>query len=210
MNPQAVLSWQQTIDAAWLQQQLAAGHFDSDWAGRAILLRYLTGGDDWSIVDDPDWTKYMKDNQPLRTQLTPQTEDIARSALRDHLAGGPPGARFARTFHAEIENGEGVIGYQYLHGTDATKGDFQLDGATRVTARQDGTYEVTIDGAYTWNDTIDPNPRYQTDRWKSFLAELATLGMADPYDLHITWHAQTRVILDRNGTVLATQGYPAD
>src|SRR6478752_6131091 len=33
---------------------------DSDWAGEAILNRYLTGLGDWNIVDDPKWTAYMQ------------------------------------------------------------------------------------------------------------------------------------------------------
>lgn len=58
-------------------------------------------------------------------------------------------------------------------------------------------------------DVIDPNPRYSTDRWKSTLAEIATLGAADAYDIHITWHRQTTVILDANGNVRSISGYPA-
>src|SRR5262245_48080204 len=33
-------------------------HLDYDWAGGAILERYLTGGGDWNIKNDPNWTKY--------------------------------------------------------------------------------------------------------------------------------------------------------
>ncbi len=42
-----------------------------------------------------------------------------------------------------------------------------------------------MDSGYTWNDRVDPNPQYSTDRWKSTLAEVATLGQADPYDIHV-------------------------
>lgn len=59
------------------------------------------------------------------------------------------------------------------------------------------TPEVRVDGGYTWHDKIDPNPQYSTDRWKSTLAEIITLGQADPYDIHITHHAPTNVILDK-------------
>lgn len=51
------------------------------------------------------------------------------------------------------------------------------------------------------NDRIDPNPKYSTDRWKSTLAEITTLGQADPYDIYIAWHDQTiRRSLCRTGT----------
>jgi hypothetical protein len=180
----------------------------SDWAGRAILDRYLRGGGDWTLVDDPDWSKYMMDNRDLRTQLSSASDAQAQQALRDFQAGKGPTGTFDRTFHAEIQNGEGIVGYQYLHGTDSNKGDFRYQGETSVRQLPDGTYEVTTKAGYTWNDTVDPNPRYSTDRWKSRLAEVLTLGQADPYDIHITWHSETKTILDKDGNVIQSQGYP--
>jgi hypothetical protein len=67
-----------------------------------------------------------------------------------------------------------------------------------------------VDSGYTWNDRIDPNPQYSTDRWKSTLAEVATLGQADPYDMRITWHAPTKLVLDQDGRVISGSGYPHD
>jgi hypothetical protein len=185
------------------------GHTDNDWAGRAILDRYLTGGDDWNINDDPDWSRYMMNNQSLKSGLTEPVQVQAQNALDRYLAGQGADGSFDQTMHAEMENGEGVVGYQYLHGTSSDAGDFQFSGNTRVNPLPDGTYEVVIDGAYTWNDTIDPNPQYSTDQWKSKVAEVITLGKADPYDIHITWHAQTRVIMDAQGNVIRIEGYPA-
>lgn len=182
--------------------------FSSDWAGRAILERYLRGGGDWAIVDDPDWSKYMMDNQQLRQQLTHASNAQAQHALQEYLAGKGANGSFDQRFHAEIQNGEGIVGYQYLHGTDAKKGDFQYQGDTTVRPLPEGTYEVTTKGGYTWNDTIDPNPKYSTDNWKSKVAEVLTLGQADPYDLHVTWHSETKTILDRNGNVISVHGYP--
>jgi len=79
-----------------------------------------------------------------------------------------------------------------------------------VRPRGDGTYEVTVDSGYTWNDRVDPKPQYSTDRWKSTLAEVATLGQAEPYDIHITWHAPAKLVLDQNGRVISGSGYPHD
>ena len=184
-------------------------NFSTDWAGRAILERYLTGGDDWSIVDDPAWSKYMMDNQLLREQLLDPTQSVAQEALHRYLATGQKTGTFDQRLHAEIENGEGIVGYQYLHGTDSGVGDFKFDGSTGVQALPDGTYEVTIDSGYQWNDKIDPNPEYETDRTKSRWAEILTFGRADPYDLHITWHARTTVKMDAAGNVISIEGYPA-
>lgn len=187
-----------------------SGNFDNDWAGRAILERYLRGGDDWRITDDPDWSRYMRDNGVLRDQLRGPVEQQAQQALDDYLVTGTETGEFTQRFHAEIQNGEGIVGYQYLHGTDRDVGDFELKGTSNVHPRGDGTYDVTVDSGYTWNDRIDPNPKYSTDRRKSVLAEILTLGQADPYDIHITWHAPTKLVLDGNGRVISASGYPHD
>lgn len=224
MNGQAhaaVLAWQQTVHAAWQQLGPLVGpppergtevddHVRDDWAGREILDRYLGGGGDWRIVDDPKWSEYMMSNRLLSDQLYGRIRTEAQNALRQFLWTGVPGGQFDNRFHAEIDNGEGVVGYQYLHGTNADEGDFQFSGDTQVQPLPDGTYEVTIDGGYTWNDRIDPNSAYWTDRVKNGFAEVITFGRADPYDLRITWHARTTATLDENGTVVALDGYPAD
>lgn len=184
-------------------------NLSTDWAGRAILERYLTGGDDWTIVDDPAWSKYMMDNKLLREQLLNPTQGVAQDALNQYLATGRTTSTFNQRLHGEIENGEGIVGYQYLHGTDSTVGDFNFNGTSNVHPLPDGTYEVTLDSGYQWNDKIDPNPTYSTDQSKSRFAEIITLGRADPYDMHITWHAQTTVKMDAEGNVISIKGYPA-
>jgi hypothetical protein len=136
-------------------------------------------------------------------------EDQATDALNRYLAGEGNSTTFNRTFAANIQNGEGIVGYQYLHGTNQDVGGFNFSGNSSVQPRPDGTYEVTINGGYQWNDRIDPNPQYSTDRWKSTLAEVITLGQADPYDIHIGWHSQTKVIMDKDGKVISATGYPA-
>lgn len=68
---------------------------------------------------------------------------------------------------------------------------------------------MTLNSGYTWNDIIDPNYEYSTDKKKNGWAEIITLGQADPYDMHITWHAQTKVIVDASGNVVDMKGYPA-
>ncbi|WP_433261977.1 hypothetical protein ACQPZF_28265 [Actinosynnema sp. CS-041913] len=184
-------------------------NWDNDWAGREILSRYLLGGDDRTIVDDPRWTEYMTGNQRLREQLLGPTLTAARDALDGFRAGEGANGEFSQQFHATIENGEGMVGYEYLHGTDADAGDFRFDGNTTVTARPDGNYEVTIDGDYTWHDKIDPNPRYSTDVEKSSRAETMSGGLADPYNLSVKWGAKTTVVLDQNGNVVSMKGYPS-
>jgi len=183
--------------------------FDNDWAGRAILSRYLRGGDHWTIVDDENWSQYMMGNETLARDLVGRNEEQARKALAAYLAGGGPDGAYDQTFQAFMENGEGIVGYEYLHGSNPEVGGFRHQGTSTVKPLPDGTFEVTLDSGYTWNDIIDPNYEYQTDQHKNKVAEVLTLGQADPYDMHITWHAQTTVRVDASGRVLDMKGYPA-
>jgi hypothetical protein len=184
------------------------GDLDNDWAGRAILEHYLRGGGDWVIENDPNWTEYMSANDYLRRNLMEPVQVQAQSALDQFLRNGTSDGSFDQRFHMEIENGEGIVGYQYLHGTNTDTGDFQFRGDTAVRPLPDGKYEVTLNSEYTWNDRIDPNGIYATDRIKSGIAEVLTLGRADPYDIHITWPGQTKIIMDVNGNVYDVSGYP--
>jgi uncharacterized protein YukE len=184
--------------------------FSSDWAGRAILDRYLRGGGDWPIIDDPNWKYYLEQSPMMRKMMLPHTEQIAQQALNDYLAGRGSTGHFDQHFHGEIENGEGMVGWQYLHGTDKTVGDFRYTGDTEVRQLPDGTYEVTTKAGYTWNDKIDPNPKYATDTWKSKIADVLTLGQAKPYDLHITWHGENKTVLQKDSTILRGSGFPAN
>lgn len=131
---------------------------DNDWAGRAILERYLRGGDTWTIENDPTWTSYLQDNPSLTSQVARLTDEQARAAVQAYLRTGDATGSFATTTSVAIANGEGIVGYQYLHGTNADAGGFKHEGATTVTPLPDGTYRVTVDASYQWNDVIDPNP----------------------------------------------------
>ncbi|MFF2082620.1 WXG100 family type VII secretion target [Nocardia sp. NPDC058176] len=192
------------------QNENRSQHTESDAAGRAILIRYLKGMGDWTIVDDPKWSEYMMANEVLRRQLDEPVATAAASALQGYLQNGnssQPGT--PQKFHAEMENGESMVGYQYLHGTDETVGDFTFRPNSVVTPRGDGTYEIKMYNSYTWNDIINENPKYQTDQVKNDFAELISLGKAEEYKIKITWNADATVIVDESGKVISMEGYPA-
>ena len=90
----------------------------------------------------------------------------------------------------EIENGEDIIGYQYLHGTNMDAGGYQIQGT--ITKNESG--DLVLDLKYTWNDIIDPNLMYSTDKWKSEFAK----KFADPqdYEVHISWNDKTTIYAD--------------
>ncbi|MFF2746490.1 hypothetical protein ACFVVA_13195 [Kitasatospora sp. NPDC058048] len=177
-------------------------NLNSDWAGRAILERYLTGGGDWSIVNDRSWSDYMSANTTLNGKLDKKFEDIAQEAVRKHPDGGTGG--FDLTTAMEIQNGEGMVGYQYLHGTDSTAGGFGIKGNRQVVKLPDGTYEVHIKSACTWNDVMDPNPKYSTDKEKAGIGDVISLGQAESFRFHLTWPRESVVRLDADGNVLTT------
>lgn len=182
---------------------------DSDWAGRAILDRYLVGGGrNWTIQDNPEWSQYMMNHNGLARQLDGQVHTQAQQSLTEYLNGAGPDRGYSAQFHAETQNGESITGYQYLNGTNARAGDFRIDGTTHVEPLGDGTYKVTVDGGYQWNDIIDPNFQYDTDSYKDKIAQIITLGQAEPYQIHIGWHSQTEFIFDQSGALVSAKGYP--
>lgn len=187
---------------------------DNDWAGKALLERYLSGEGDWDI-SNAKWASYMKRNELLRDQLLPRIASVADDVARSGVEIATP---FRRQFAAEIENGEGIVGYAYLHGTNADVGGFVIDGVvtpryTHRTPREDGSASghgtMSIHATYTWNDMIDPNPGYWTDSVKSFFAELLTLGSAEGYRVSITWEGHCEVDFTTTG-IGDLRGYPGE
>lgn len=104
----------------------------------------------------------------------------------------------------EIQNGEGMVGYQYLRGTDSTAGGLGMKGNRQVIKLPDGTYEVHIKSACTWNDIMDPNPKYSTDKEKAGIGDVISLGQAESFQFHLTWPRESVVRLDADGNVLTT------
>jgi hypothetical protein len=201
--------------------------FDSDWAGRMILGQYLYGGGrDVDVRDDPAWTAYMAKSPLLRNQVWLQVISAARELDKHGKPGRQP---TLKRFHAEVENGEGIIGYQYLHGTNRNVGDFFVVGFGEVTqfqgphpavvpsnslflppklVQQGAGSRVDFELSYVWNDIIDPNGVYTTDKIKSAFAYAMTLGQPRNYRLSIGWRDTCSVWLPASGGQLLTGGYP--
>jgi hypothetical protein len=191
----------------------------ADWAGVMILQHYLHGeGADWDI-SDPLWADYMMRNQVLPPQILPRiqhiaTERFAFDAARDRVA-----VPIRQQFAALLENGEGLNGYNFLHGTAAEVGGFVLSSNSTVSRGRGG--ESNLDGSttpgetiieiqanYRWNDMMDPNPRYISDRLKSLGADIVTRGHAQSYRISISWTSTARVHLDAAGHVTRVEGWP--
>ena len=98
--------------------------------------------------------------------------------------------------HMNSQNGEGIVGYQYLHGTNAVAGDFQITGT--ITRLSDGSYGCDL--SFTWNDCIDVNPDYLSDRLKGAFADLISGGDAEEFDFHISWNSYSVIDYEGDGS----------
>ena len=103
-----------------------------------------------------------------------------------------------------------ATGFNFLHGTNSTVGDFQMSGSAVVhlNYQERGEDHIEMDVNYQWNDVMDPNHKYTSDTIKSAYAEMSTLGRATPYKLSIRWRAACRVIVGQSVRRVRVWGYP--
>lgn len=124
---------------------------------------------------------YMKDNSLLKTKV----QKIVFPLANDVKNNSSKTIDIATSM--EIQNGEDIIGYQYLHGTNADVGGFQIKGTVSKNKKGDTTYDLT----YTWNDKIDPNFMYYSDSKKAEFAKSISLANPTDYTIRITWSDKT-------------------
>jgi hypothetical protein len=167
-----------------------------DPQGRILLYRYGNPyrADGVFYHDGSGWAEYLKSNELLKSQVRAMLTDHAKRAV----SLGERAFDVRRNLNVE---GGHVTGYETLHGTDATVGDFHVKGNSTVVPRTDGGYEVTLRATYTWNDILDPNSSYLKDRLGS------TIYRGEPYDVHIEWTGTTTVLLNSRRRVVSVQGY---
>ena len=149
--------------------------YKSDAVGRAILFNWLYGNGEPAIVTT--WGAYMMAD----AILTAKVKNIL-FPIGNALSKGKS-KNINITTHMEIENGEDIIGYQYLHGTNASVGDFNIKGVISKSISGDVCYNLT----YTWNDMIDPNFQYSSDKTKYNLAKKIPGATLKNYRITIIW-----------------------
>lgn len=167
--------------------EFRAVDFDSDWAGRKILWWYLYGGGEERVLAaDSEWSQYMKANPLLRERcyniVIEQANQIPAGAIRN----------IDITTWMEVQNGESITGYNYLHGTNADVGGFRITGT--IEKGISGT--IVFDLTYQWNDKIDPNFEYISDRNKAKIAQYISFGRAKDYIIRISWADESVYIPD--------------
>nr|MDT0658869.1 hypothetical protein [Micromonospora sp. DSM 115978] len=171
---------------------------DTDPEGRVLLYRWNEPYGEPAVFfrDGSDMSNYLRDDATLRGRLDAHLRDLAAKAVASN------GAPYDQRVNMTIANGWGT-GYENLHGTDATVGDFHIEGNPTVRPLPGGGHEVVLDTTFTWNDIVDPNPKYGEDWVGTWIPGTA------PFNIHIEWRDQTTVILDAAGRPVSVSGYPA-
>ena len=149
--------------------------FDDAW--ELIFGHWMVGGGvELDLFYDEYFTSYMASNMLLRDQI----EQWLMNFARGHESG-----RINLTRHAEIENGY-LTGYELLHGTNATVGDFQIVG--NYTSAIDGKWKYYFFNVeLTWNDIIDPNYSLFGDNVLAFIFKRYPGANPADYLIRIRW-----------------------
>lgn len=91
------------------------------------------------------------------------------------------------TTKASLKNGEGIIGYNYLHGTNSKVGGLEIYLVITKHRNVFGVNYFNIVISCIWNDKIDPNFKYSSDIYKASIAEKIPFCKPKNYVLQIKW-----------------------
>ena len=172
-----------TPDDRAREGQRAGAMFGSDTEGRYLLDHYLNGGGKPLTITS--WENYMTaDNvHTSNPKYRQRFEDTLRkiAANRSSWTVGQSGPiKWEGNF--ELANGEGMVGYEYLHGSNTVS----ISGT--VTRKSD---KWEFDAHYNWKDELNKNTLYPSDIAKNTYAEIITLGKAAPYWVEIKWDSKS-------------------
>lgn len=153
--------------------------------------------------ENEKWAKYMRAEPQVIPQVMVQLERHAKS-LQSAARWSSASPTFSffdlPPFHLEVGSDSGgyFVGYNVLHGTDKTAGDFKVSGKYRVGAvpgpvrAPRGSFTVTYeDLKFDFGDMVDINKKWKADELAGDLARAlaAMSGGSQPrdYELHIKW-----------------------
>ena len=115
----------------------------------------------------------IENSRGLKEILLQEFNDIEMGSIKN----------ISITENIAIENGEQIIGHQYLHGTNAKVGGFKITG----TASKESNGKVIAKMHFEWNDVIDPNFQYDTDSLKVQIAQEIPGSSFQNYIAKIAW-----------------------
>ncbi|CDE43491.1 putative uncharacterized protein [Clostridium sp. CAG:411] len=96
-------------------------------------------------------------------------------------------------FMGTMANGEQIIGTQYLHNSRPEVGNFVISG--KLSKDKYGNVGGKL--SFVWNDIIDPNYAYPTDKMKAKLAQTLAGDLPTDYIVKVKW--KTNVLKTRDG-----------
>ena len=133
----------------------------------------------------------MEADKLLANQISAELTKEATQLARDHDCA--VGKIDLELPNIVIENGESIVGYQYLHGVNPY---FEITGNYKVchTNHQAGVGDAIVHFTklrFGWLDRMDPNEKYDTDTIKSLFGKAISLGQAKDYDIVIAWDVKS-------------------
>ncbi|MCP4583170.1 MAG: RHS repeat-associated core domain-containing protein, partial [candidate division Zixibacteria bacterium] len=170
-----------------------------DERGKELLGRWLNGSGDPLFTHGGRWGRYMMDNNLMPEQLFVKLERDAKFRDSSGFVNIDP-------FSVIIENGY-TTGYEMLHETKATVGNFTIEGFANHSIDSSGAKVIDYEVTYTWHDIIDPDNNLITDF--IFANILRIFYNPKDYDAHISWDANSSITLC-GPTILKSDGYPFD
>lgn len=171
--------------------RLSKQDFKTDKFGIKILKHYLIGkGKTLTIKNDNEWSKYLAEskmcgcNNHKKYEVTQTLRQYIGRLLINKKSELPkkPIEKYTFKVEAAITNGEGIIGRNYLHGTNKKKGGLKIS-VQLIKVNGQEAYSVTT----TWNDYIDPNFNYSSDSYKYAIATKIPFLKPKNYTIRITW-----------------------
>jgi hypothetical protein len=153
--------------------------------------------------DNEKWAAYMRAEPRVMQQVFPKLQMHARS-LQSAARWSASISTFSffelPPFHLEVGSDAGgyFVGYNVLHGTDKSAGDFKVSGKYRVgqvpgpVRAAPGTFSVTYeDLQFEFCDMVDINSKWKADEMAGALAQAMAGSLGGPapkdYELHIKW-----------------------
>ena len=191
------------------------GYAFGDKQGRELLEFWLSGkAADEVTLDSEDWGDYMRAEPDLQKQIYKKLESDAY-AMRERLnqSSGRLEGAYECSFHGEVSkksisgnqiDGGYLTGYQILHGSKKTDTLRDVEITGQFTAVRSGGVNTPCTVTYeklhfVWNDIINVNVHYKTDRIFADYANWENRYTANPapkdYTLHIKWEAKEPIII---------------
>jgi len=168
--------------------------------GLEISNHWLHGGGRELVINNSRWSSYMMANQPLREQIRFW---LINDALERKFSSS-----FSETIHGDTGTQGWVTGYQVLHGSNSTVGDFEMGVMAGVTNNKDGSRTIRYQMKYTFNDISDPLANNMADQFLKTLTGILFWADRKDFVVRIIWEADCEVTITSDNFIIETRGYP--